>query len=326
SEGGSAAYLTDPSGYVFDPNVPPSTDAGYVRALRAYLFWEQIPGALYRQWASEHVDIYQNIIESYLNNYSTANNTENLDFHNQAVQYFMDHPNAMWEEFYNQFFTTPCEKIKAQRNDDNFKKRMDTLQGKTGLKKETGYIQKWGGAYEYKDNASATDNANSLTLPDVSTNTYIKGFAHTHVDNYEFIDPADGETKIKIGIKNFSPADVAYFMDLIQNAQTKGHSLSDVYGVMISSGVNYQIRFTGNQYQIKTFTDAQMEAHRDPYTDNMRDFIGNQKKLELGFLKYIDEKMNLKGITLYRMNTDGSNTEIKLNADKTNTVETNCPN
>ncbi|SHF39886.1 hypothetical protein [Chryseobacterium takakiae] len=26
TEGGSAAYLTDPSGYVFDPNIPPSTD------------------------------------------------------------------------------------------------------------------------------------------------------------------------------------------------------------------------------------------------------------------------------------------------------------
>lgn len=221
---------------------------------------------------------------------------------------------------------TPCEKIKTQRDDDSFKKRMDTLQSKTGLKKETGYIQKWGGSYEYKDNASATPTANSLSLPEVATNTYIKGFAHTHVDNYEFIDPADGETKIKIGIKNFSPADVAYFMDLIQNAQTKGYSLSDVYGVMISSGVNYQIRFTGNQYQIKTFTDAQMEAHRDPYTKFMESFIDNSKKLELRFLKYIDEKMNLKGITLYRMNADGTNTEIKLNADKTNTVETNCPN
>ena len=220
---------------------------------------------------------------------------------------------------------TTCEKIKAQRNDENFKKRIDTLQGKTGLKKETGYIQKWGGTYEYKDNASATVEANSLSLPEVSTNTYIKGFAHTHVDNYEFTD-TDGEVKIKIGIKMSSPADIAYFMDLIQNAQTKGHSLDDAFGIMISSMNNYQFRFTGNEYQIKTFTDEQTKAHREPYRKHMEPFIDKPKKLELGFLQYISEKMNLKGITLYRMNSDGSTTEIKLNADKTDTLETTCPN
>ncbi|SDM38069.1 hypothetical protein SAMN05216273_12821 [Chryseobacterium taihuense] len=36
--------------------------------------------------------------------------------------------------------------------------------------------------------------------------------------------------------------------------------------------------------------------------------------------------MLLYGITLYRMNTDGTTTEIKLNADKTDTVENTCPN
>ncbi|MEC3877054.1 hypothetical protein [Chryseobacterium salviniae] len=215
---------------------------------------------------------------------------------------------------------TPCEKIKAQRNDDNFKKRMDTLQGKTGLKKETGYIQKWGGAYVYKDNASATDDANSLTMPDVSTNTYIKGFMHTHVNDYT--TTSGDERK---GIKMFSPADAAYFMDLVKNAQTKGQSLSDVYGVMVSSLGNYQIRFTGNQYQIKTFTDTEAAIHRDPFAKAMEDHIKSPDKLELAFLKYIQEKMLLYGITLYRMNSDGTTTEIKLNADKTDTVKNICP-
>lgn len=36
--------------------------------------------------------------------------------------------------------------------------------------------------------------------------------------------------------------------------------------------------------------------------------------------------MNLKGISLYRMNSDGTNTEIKLNATKTEGEEINCPN
>ncbi|NMR33841.1 hypothetical protein HIO71_06410 [Chryseobacterium aquaticum] len=124
----------------------------------------------------------------------------------------------------------------------------------------------------------------------------------------------------------FSPADVAYFMDLVQNAQNKGQSLSDVYAVMVTSVSNYQIRFTGNQYQIKTFTKDQSDDHNDPFAKAMAYFTDTSKKLELGFLKYIQEKMLLYGITLYRMNTNGTTTEIKLNADKTDTVENNCPN
>lgn len=142
---------------------------------------------------------------------------------------------------------------------------------------------------------------------------------HTHVNDYT---TSDGNERK--GIKMFSPADVAYFMDLVQNAQTKGQSLSDVYAAMVTSTGNYQIRFTGNQYQIKTFTDEQAKSHRDTFVEAMKKFTDTSKKLELGFLKYIQEKMLLYGITLYRMNTDGTTTEIKLNADKTETVENSC--
>ncbi len=213
--------------------------------------------------------------------------------------------------------SNPCNKIKLQRDDLVFESKMTDLQGKTGLTKETGYIQKWGGDYEYKDNASATSTANTLTLPKVASNTWIKAFMHTHID-----DVANSETK---GIKMFSPADAAYFMDLVQNAQTQGQSLSDPYAVMVTSTGNYQIRFTGNQYQIKTFTKVEKDSHNDPFGIFMADFMINSKKLELGFLKYIQKEMLLYGITLYRMNTDGTTTEIKLNADKTDTIENTCP-
>ncbi|MXS69906.1 hypothetical protein GSF70_01590 [Flavobacteriaceae bacterium W22] len=58
----------------------------------------------------------------------------------------------------------------------------------------------------------------------------------------------------------------------------------------------------------------------------MKPFLKDAAKLELAILKYMDEKMNLKGLTLYKMNDDGTNTEIKLNTDKTDTVKNNCPN
>ncbi|MCX8534673.1 hypothetical protein [Chryseobacterium luquanense] len=213
---------------------------------------------------------------------------------------------------------TPCQKIKEQRNDEGFKKRMDTLKGKTGLTKETGYIQKWGGSYEYKNNAGATSTANTLTLPEVASNTWVKAYMHTHVD-----DVPNSERK---GIKMFSPADASYLMDLVKNAQTGGHSLSDPYGVMVTSTGNYQIRFTGNQYQIKTFTENELDTHNELFGAGMKEYLDNPKQLEMRFLKYIQKEMLLYGITLYRMNTDGTTTEIKLNADKTDTVENTCPN
>lgn len=113
-------------------------------------------------------------------------------------------------------------------------------------------------------------------------------------------------------------------MDMVKNAKDANKPLGEIYAVMVSGSVNYQIRFTGNEYQIKTFTDSQAEALKKSYFEFMKSRISKQKQLELGFLQFINDKMNLKGVSLYRMNADGTNTEINLNTDKTDTTETNC--
>ncbi|MBP0611973.1 hypothetical protein J8J42_02800 [Chryseobacterium sp. cx-311] len=146
---------------------------------------------------------------------------------------------------------------------------------------------------------------------------------HTHVDDYCYTD-SSGVYRPKQGIKIFSPADINYFMQLIANALEQGRPLDSVCGIMISSMNNYQIRFTGNQYQIKTFTPNQMTIFRVEFEKYMRYRKDKSHSLEFGFLKFLDEKMNLKGITLYRMNSNGSTTEVKLNNDKSDTSETAC--
>lgn len=219
----------------------------------------------------------------------------------------------------------PCEKIKLQNQSPAFKGNLSDLKGKTSLKKETGYIQKASGGFDYNDNASATDNSNSLGLPDSKTKTWVTGYMHTHVDDYTVTD-ADGQEQIRIGIQIFSPADMAYFMDMLKNAQNAGRPLGDVYAIMVSSGQTYQIRFTGNQYQIRSFTETQLTDFKTQYIEFMKSRIGNAKKLELGFLDFISEKMNLKSVALYKMNKDGTNTEIKMTADKKDTTEANCLN
>ncbi len=256
-----------------------------------------------------------------------ASEMNNQYFLNWAFEYLVLNPTVTWQEFYNEYLATPCDKIKAQRSNADFYAKMNVLESNTGLKMETGYIQRNNNDYEYKDNATATETSNSLGLPnsDLPENKDIKGYMHTHVDDFTYTN-ADGDEVTRKGIKIFSPADVSYFMDMVKNAKDANKPLGEIYAVMVSGSVNYQIRFTGNEYQVNTFTKAQVEALRELYTDLMKDRIGNQKNLEIGFLKFLNDNMNVRGVSLYKMNSNGTNTEINLNADKTDTTETNCPN
>ncbi len=108
--GASTVYYTDPSGYVFDPNMQPTIDPNYLRASYAYYFWTQLDSVSYlaKQWAAENPDIYQNLIENYLNNYSTTDNTPNLQFHNWAIQFLMQNStngisDVSWTQFQEWF-------------------------------------------------------------------------------------------------------------------------------------------------------------------------------------------------------------------------------
>ncbi len=215
-----------------------------------------------------------------------------------------------------------CKIVKDQTTNTTFKSKITTLEGNTGLKGETGYIQRTDGNYTYKDTAGQTENSNTLSLPNSSLpeNKNIMGYLHTHPNDYTYTDSNGDEIK-RNGIKMFSPADMWYFMDMLMNAQEAGRPLTDVYSVMVSSSGNYQIRFTGNQYQIKSFTKKQIEDFKISYVDYMSKY---ENDLESGFLNFISEKMNIKAINLYKMDKNGTNYEIKLTAEKTKTT-TGCP-
>ncbi|WP_292010561.1 hypothetical protein, partial [Chryseobacterium sp.] len=175
-----------------------------------------------------------------------------------------------------------CLQVRIQRSNPDFKNKVSDLQSKLGLKGETGYTQRTNNNYNYHDTSGSTDNSNTLSLPKASLpeNYDIFGYMHTHPNDYTYTDE-DGNEMIREGIKMFSPADVWYFMDMIKNAQEQGRPLSEVYAVMISIKGNYQIRFVGNQYQIKTFTPAQISNFTKDYIKYMAKFSGD---LELGFL------------------------------------------
>ncbi|WP_370895280.1 hypothetical protein [Chryseobacterium gossypii] len=219
-------------------------------------------------------------------------------------------------------FVDNCAKVKSLTTNTTFKSNIQNLEGKTGLKTETGYIQRTDGSYTYMDTAGQTDNSNTLSLPrpDLPENQNIISYMHTHVNDYTYTD-TNGTEITRMGIKMFSPADIAYFMDMLKNAQNTGRPLIDVYAVMVTSKGNYQIRFTGNQYQIKSFTSQQIKDFSDQY----RIIMAKSSDLELSFLNFLSEKMNVKAINLYRMDSNGTNYEIKLNDDKISKSTTGCP-
>ncbi|RNA61453.1 hypothetical protein D1631_05650 [Chryseobacterium nematophagum] len=211
----------------------------------------------------------------------------------------------------------PCSKIKQQKGKAEYNQKINDLKGKTGQQTETGYSQRTNGNYSYHNNATNNSSSNALSLPNSSLveNKDISGYMHTHIDDF---NGDDGLTRM--GIKMFSPADIGYFMDMLANAQAQGRSLGDVYGVMVTSTGVYQIRFTGNANQIKTFTKQQIKALTEPYKKNM----GNTKNLESNFLKFLKNKMGIEGVNLYKTPPVGKAKEIKINSDNT-ISESDCP-
>ncbi|UOU99697.1 hypothetical protein MUU74_07005 [Chryseobacterium daecheongense] len=198
----------------------------------------------------------------------------------------------------------PCEKLQNQKADPNFTAKIDHLKNNLNLKKEIGYIEKNDGTYVYKDNATATETANSLTLGDPTPD--MKGFSHIHPNDFE-VEHSDGTIEIRKGFKIFSPADVIYFNQIVALAQQNGTSMDDKYAVMVSSTGTYQIRFTGNVNQIKTVYTNTKKQYNEMY---IKYFQKNSKVSdELNFLKFIDEQMYVKGITLVKMNEDGTFTK-----------------
>jgi len=106
SGGGTSNASQDPSGYTYDPYIEPNTDPEYVRAVRASNYWQQVAviGNGASQWANEHPDLYCNILENYLNNYSTTNNTNNLNFANWGIGFLAENTvngvcNISWTQF-----------------------------------------------------------------------------------------------------------------------------------------------------------------------------------------------------------------------------------
>lgn len=316
--GGGGTGLYDPSGYTFDPNIPPSIEPSYVRAARASsFFYSQTDQA--KSWAVEHADIYCNILEYYLDHIpptSPPPNSYYQDFANFAIQVFMENPYLTWEQFYNQYINNPCERIRSKFTEAKFKEKVTAIDKSEvfNYDHEMGYASAYpvntsvtGTQYQPMENSIGTHN---VVLPD--GNQYF-GYIHSH--NNE----SDGGIPIKI----FSPADVITFLtSCVRNADEHG-SISDAYCMVITSEGNYILQYTG----LGSFSVGpnQVKNWKSWYRDKFQELADNdnltQPNVEKLFARFLSESVKINGLDVYYVEK-GTGKASKLNTDGTKTP---CP-
>ncbi|WP_131667066.1 hypothetical protein [Chryseobacterium taiwanense] len=116
----------------------------------------------------------------------------------------------------------------------------------------------------------------------------------------------------------FSPADVNTLMTMA-GFVTDGN-YSQLYGTMVSSYGNYTIVFTGTPSDIKVGFDTQQ--WKDDYINYRKN--NPYWSFEKIFLTFLKDKMNVKGVDLYKIKNDFSIQKKTLNSN--NQIEsTDCP-
>lgn len=202
----------------------------------------------------------------------------------------------------------PCDKIKILMANPNFIVKLEELLKKTNLKIENGYSQSKNGPFTPLLVGATTESTDKLYL---NTTADMIGYTHTHLDDYDTGKVnSEGDALIRKPIRMFSPADIGIFLGLVKNAQANNIPVDSVYGAMISSDGNYQLRFTGDPTQINPNFDWNTQTLKNDYLNYMK--RGNK---ESSFLSFLKDKSYIKGIELYKINRDKTNTKNFLDTN-----------
>ena len=204
----------------------------------------------------------------------------------------------------------PCDKLKIQNSNPDFKAKIVLLKGNTGLLKETGVVQKADGTF--LDYVSTSDP--NYMVPPPGAN--FMGGIHVHIDPYPSgkFQP-DGSPKMKRPFPMFSPQDIRQFLETLVNTKTNNIPIADIYSTMVSSTGTYTLKFIGNIADVNTNFNWGTELN-----DKFKLAIKENGK-ELGFLLFLKDNIGINGITLYKVNDDGTSENKSL--DINNILQTN---
>lgn len=220
-------------------------------------------------------------------------------------------PDGYIPDFNGNCVLDPCAKIKQENGNPVYYKKINSLKNETSKKKETGYFQNKDGSYTQ---LTDTNNGHSLDLP-INRNT-TAGFMHTHLDDFLTgeIDKKTGRPKENRPIKMFSPKDILSYLKIIKNTKFNGIPLSSTYGTMVSSSGTYTLRFTGNPNDVPNSFNFDNKEYEEYIKENGK---------EVGFLKYLKDKVNLTGLRLFKVKNN-SVKEKTLSSDENSTNSIEC--
>ena len=219
---------------------------------------------------------------------------------------------------------TPCGRIKKSTNNEKFKANIAELQKKTGFSYENGYrlgTSQTGTENQLLQNMPGTKQVDVKFFP----NTF--AIQHTHYDGLYPI---------------FSPGDILQFNKWIiwanglNNTPTSTSQipLNDLTYTVVTSDGNYLMAFDGTDVvSLPNYTAEQFEELNTKYIDYLssavkvtnvsQEVIYDMDKLEKEFLKFMKDKMNMVGFKLFKIDSDGTNTEIYLENGSRKTRQ--CP-
>ncbi|MFH7013116.1 hypothetical protein ACHRV5_14710 [Flavobacterium sp. FlaQc-52] len=211
-------------------------------------------------------------------------------------------------------YEDPCDKVKKQTTDANFKTQMELLKKNTGLKHETGFGAKKDGSF-YPLELGV--NGHEVKFPIKSDDI---GYMHTHVDRIETekLDP-DGSPIVEQPIKMFSPPDIMKFILLLKNASVNNTPLIDVYGTMVTSSGTYMLKYIGVNNGINMGLNFD-----DKLIDDYKRYFSRYSDTEKAFLLFVRDKIPMANIELYKIKPDGT-AENKTLDHRRKKVTNPCP-
>ncbi len=218
----------------------------------------------------------------------------------------------------------PCSKMKAKTDSPTFSGNVTNLEGKTGESFESGFrigsVAGGGVQNQLLQNRPGTNQVEFKVFP----NTVI--LMHSH---YNTLYPI------------FSPDDILFFNQWINWAQNYNSNPANTPKIpieqltltVVTSWGNYSLTFdNAAPSPFPNYTQQDFDNFNRMYTQaldaaksvaNVSGSVNyNMEKLEKGFLKFMNENMNMPGAKLFR-NTSSGNTQLSLINGKL--TETKCP-
>lgn len=217
----------------------------------------------------------------------------------------------------------PCEKTKNKIADPKFKAKFQELNTPEmfAMDHEKGYYERLppvgstgiSSGFPVVDGAPCT---HGMDLPDNENG--IAGLMHIHNDVN-----CDGNPSVKVP----SPSDVRTFLNIfMKQARLYTGSYTNAYSVVITSQGSYMLQYTNDTWPGSTWDklDDWNKWYKKEYDKLIRDDKFTQENVEKVFTQFLEEKVAIEGLEVYKI-TENSSTKLKYNGANQPVTATPCP-